>query len=82
MPETLKKRSAPGPDGIKNIHLHLLPPEGKALFLKIANASWNHCTIIDDWKLSHVTMIDKKTDDRSHPKNYRLSALPTAYSNS
>jgi len=38
---TLKKRSAPGPDGIKNIHLLHLPPEGKALLLKIANASWN-----------------------------------------
>jgi hypothetical protein len=76
--DTLKKRSAPGPDGIKNIQLLHLPPEGKALLLKIANASWNHCTMIDDWTISQVTMIDKKTDDKSNPKNYHSISLTSS----
>jgi len=59
--ESLKKRSAPGPDGIKNIQLINLPKEGRSLLLIITNASWNYNCIIKDWKISVVTMIDKKS---------------------
>ncbi len=67
---SLKRRSAPGPDGIKNSHLIKLPDIGKCLLLRIANASWNHNCIIDDWKISQVTMIVK-----NQPHQRRISHI-------
>jgi hypothetical protein len=64
--ESLKKRSAPGPDGIKNNQILHLPHVGEFLLLRIANASWNYNCIIENWKISQLTMIDKKTDDRAN----------------
>ncbi len=73
--KSLKAKSAPGNDQIRNKQLINLPEIGVKLLLKIANLSWNNLEVLDDWKVAKVTMIEKKADDRSNPKNYRPISL-------
>ena len=71
----LKKKSAPGNDGIRNRHLINLSVTGKRHCLKIFNESWKTGKLITDWKTAEVTMINKTIDELSNPNNYRPISL-------
>ena len=73
--ESLKKKSAPGSDGINNKNIINLSLLGKEFFLKIINKSWNSGDLLLDWKTAVVTMIKKKESDLSDPTNYRPISL-------
>jgi len=43
----------------------------------MANLSWNHHDVLDGWK---ITMIEKKSEDKHDPTNYRpISQLQNQY---
>lgn len=73
--KTLKIKSAPGNDGIKNFNLTNLSTLGKIHCLRIFNKSWNSGILIEDWKTAEVKMIKKKDNDLSNPMNYRPISL-------
>ena len=58
---SLKKKSASGNDGIKNLNLINLSFLGKSHCLRIFNKSWQTGKLITDWKTAEITMIRKKT---------------------
>jgi len=37
----------------------------------MANLSWNHHNVLEDWKIAQITMIEKKSEDKHNPTNYR-----------
>ena len=73
--KTLRTKSAPGNDGIKNTNLVNLTLLGKIKCLNIFNNSWKHGKLIDEWKTAEITMLKKKDDDLSNPNNYRPISL-------
>ena len=73
--KTLKLKSAPGSDGIKNIAISKLSFLGKTHLLRVLNKSWNSGKLIQDWKTAEVTMHKKKNSDESNPNNYRPISL-------
>lgn len=71
----LKRRSAPGTDGITNKHIINLPESGIKILTKITNLSWNNHKILDEWKVAQITMIEKKAENKHNPSNYRPISL-------
>jgi hypothetical protein len=67
----LKCKSAPGTDGIRNKHIANLPESGIKILTIMANLSWNHHNVLEDWKIAQITMIEKKSEDKHNPTNYR-----------
>ncbi len=41
----------------------------------MANLSWNHHNVLEDWKIAQITMIEKKSEDKHNPINYRPISL-------
>ena len=52
-----------------------LPDSGFKLLTIIANLSWNHHNVLDEWKIAQITMIEKKSEDKHNPSNYRPISL-------
>jgi len=71
----LKLKSAPGTDGIRNKHIANLPESGIKILTTMANLSWNHHKVLEDWKIAQITMIEKKSEDKHNPINYRPISL-------
>ena len=67
----LKKRSAAGPDNIHNLMLINASTEFLNLLLQLFNNSVQTSTIPSSWKIAIVTMIPKKKNNSSNPKDYR-----------
>jgi hypothetical protein len=76
--KNLKIGKAPGPDGITNTALRLLPAKGICHIVAIVNASLRLRHLPQKWKLADVIKIPKPGKDRSFPQNFRpISLLPT-----
>jgi Reverse transcriptase (RNA-dependent DNA polymerase) len=74
----LKKKKAPGPDGIPNMALRLLPKKGIAHLVAIANASLRLRYFPAKWKEADVVVLLKPGKSANFPQNYRpISLLPT-----
>jgi retron-type reverse transcriptase len=74
----LKKRKAPGPDGIPNEALKSLPLKGICHLVAIINASLRLRHFPRKWKIADVVTIPKPGKDRLFPQNFRpISLLPT-----
>ncbi len=71
----LKRKSAPGIDGINNKHIINLPETGLKIITAIANLSWNNHNVLEEWKIAQITMIGKKAEDIHNPSNYRPISL-------
>ena len=52
-----------------------LPVEELKLLVIMTNISWNNAEILDEWKLAVITMIQKVSNDKADPKNYRPISL-------
>jgi hypothetical protein len=68
--KSLKLKLSCGTDGINNFHLKNASQNIKELLLRLFN-----CTIIegklpDKWKETVITMITKKSTNKSDPENY------------
>lgn len=73
--QELKPKSAPGPDGVPNCLLRILPDPAKAFLLSIFNrvlASQRYPAL---WKTAHVTMLLKKGKSPTSPGSYRPISL-------
>jgi len=71
----LKRKSAPGIDGINNKHIINLPETGLKIITAIANLSWNNHNVLEEWKIAQITMIGKKAEDIHNPSNFRPISL-------
>lgn len=58
--KNINKNASPGPDEINNQHLINLNQIGKIKLLDIINYSWQNSMVLEDWKLAHISMIEKK----------------------
>jgi Reverse transcriptase (RNA-dependent DNA polymerase) len=74
----LKKKKAPGPDGIPNLALKLLPQKGVAHLVAIANATLRLRHFPAKWKEADVALLLKAGKSANFPQNFRpISLLPT-----
>lgn len=73
--KTLKLKSAPGSDGMKNISIVNLSILGKIHLLRVLNKSWNTGKLPSEWKTAQISMLTKKDCDLSYPNNYRPISL-------
>jgi len=71
----LKKKKAPGPDGITNEMLIHLGKDAKKVLLKIYNQSWKYGIVPSKWKEAIIVPIHKKGKDKRSPKSYRPISL-------
>lgn len=55
---------------INNQIIKQLPDKFKLIFLKLFNLTITSNSIPNDWKKSQITMIPKKSDEKSNFKNY------------
>ena len=79
--DSLKKRSTPGNDGVKNLSITNFSLIGKHHCLRIFNKSWSSGKLIEEWKIAEVIMINKKEDDLSNSNNYRPISLTKCIGN-
>jgi hypothetical protein len=69
--KTVKKKAAPGPDGINNKVLLRLGENGLIFLLHLFNLSFSFKHIPEEWKVAKITMIEKKARDSHNINNYR-----------
>jgi len=71
----LKKKKAPGADGITNEMLKHLGYKAKRTLLLIFNLSWHSGKFPSKWKEAHIRPIPKSGKDKSKPESYRPISL-------
>lgn len=71
----LKRKSAPGHDGISNTLLKLLPEKAKAHLLEIYRQIIKERRWPTNWKHALVTMLPKPDKDLTNPGSYRPISL-------
>eukprot|EP00660_Eupelagonema_oceanica_P019526 gene19526-biopygen14884 len=72
---SLKKRKAPGPDGIANEMLCHLGRAGRAALLRLASASWTAQAVPAAWRVAEIIPLLKKGKDAHAAKSYRPVSL-------
>lgn len=76
--QSLKKKKAPGHDGIPNVILINLPKKGLAFLASLFNACLSISYFPKTWKKSIITVIHKPGKPSSQVESYRpISLLPT-----
>lgn len=71
----LKVKSSPGPDGVSNKLLKLLPEAAKAHLVRVFNLVLRQRRFPAEWKVAHVTMIHKAGKPPADPGSYRPISL-------
>jgi hypothetical protein len=71
---TLSSHKAPGPDGLTNDVLKLLPVELKRVIHDLFKKMWEHHTTPEEWKHSNTVLLHKKLSVLEL-KNYRPICL-------
>ena len=71
----LKKKTAPGDDGISNVFLQNIPEKAVDALFRIFNICMTSGYFPRAWKRARVRMALKKGRDRQHSKNYRPISL-------
>jgi hypothetical protein len=71
----LKKKKAPGADGITNEMLIHLGYKAKRTLLMVFNLSWHSGKFPSRWKEAHIRPILKKGKDKGKPESYRPVSL-------
>lgn len=75
--KNLKRRKAPGMDGIPNQALKMFPKKAEIKLLNIINACLRQNYFPTAWKEAHVIMLPKQGKNLTLPTNYRpISLLP------
>ena len=76
----LKRRKAPGPDGVKAELFMLLDYVGEGKLLQLYNECLSSGAIPEEWKDAFIVSIYKGKGEDSNPGNYRpISLLSTFY---
>jgi hypothetical protein len=74
--DSLKPNSASGiSDGISNQMLKNTTPEFRTHLLTLFNRTISEVSVPSAWKVSEITMIGKKANEKSNPSNYRPISL-------
>ena len=73
--KTLKTYSSPGIDKVNNSLLKKLPDDFMEVILELFNQCLKKGEIPKNWKISKITMIPKKSDNKQDPLNYRPISL-------
>ena len=71
----LKKKKAPGPDGITNEMIMHLPGESLQKLLDIFNLTWQKGDVPQQWKEATMIPILKRGKNKSKPLSYRPISL-------
>lgn len=71
----LKKRKAPGPDGIPNAALSMLPKKATVTLTRLFNGILRTGCFPTTWKHGKVIVLPKAGKDRRHPESYRPITL-------
>lgn len=71
----LSNKKAPGPDGIKNSILKILPKKCLGVLTSIINAMFRLNHFPSKWKMADVVVIHKAGTDPKFPANYRPISL-------
>ena len=72
---SLKRKKAPGPDGITNDMIKHFGEKTKSVLLKLFNKSWTTGVVPSSWKKAIIVPVHKKGKDKQDPRSYRPISL-------
>jgi ribonuclease HI len=73
--QNLKKKKAPGPDGVTNEMIQHLGPNGRDRVLDLFNESWAQGIFPEEWKEAEIIPIAKKGKPKTNKSSYRPISL-------